>query len=198
MVSDVCVDKKPCSICDGFLEEQKLQLSTPKYRVYKELQKKTDSPSHVNPSEVTVLGKVESKGETSSDRGETPSKQNKKTSHKSPLKKKPSKSTDFQAELHTFHEKWSGRFSRLEALFLAKSFTVPVEPVQSSDVVVTERPFIPPAGQTAPGSTSQQQSTGQKKGKKPPSLLRLLVAFLAASRWSLPVEAPGADTESTH
>ena len=99
--SDTCVEKKPCSICDGFSEEQKLKLSTPKYRVRKELQKKADSPSHVKPSEVTVLGKVESKGETSSDRGETPSKKSKKSSHKSPLKKKPSKSSDFQAELTT-------------------------------------------------------------------------------------------------
>ena len=51
--SDACVEKKPSSICDGFSEEQKLQLSTPKYRVHKELQKKTDYPSHVNPSEET-------------------------------------------------------------------------------------------------------------------------------------------------
>ena len=65
--SDACVEKKPCSICDGFSEEQKLQLSTPKYRVRKELQQEADSPSHVKPSEVTVLGKVESNGETSSD-----------------------------------------------------------------------------------------------------------------------------------
>ena len=144
--SDACVEKKPCQICDGFSEEQKKQLSTPKYRVRKELQKKADSPP-------TFLGKVESKGETGSDRGETPSKKSKKTSHKSPLKKKPSKSTGFQTELKTMDDKWSERFSRLKAPFLAKSFIVPVEPVQSSDVVVTDRPFIPP-GQTAPGSTS--------------------------------------------
>ena len=129
--SDAYVEKKPCSICDGFSEEQKLRLSTPKYRVRKELQKKVDSPSHVKPSDVTVLVKVESKGETSSDRGETPSKKSKKSSHKSPLKKKPSKASDFQAELTTLDEKWSERFSRLEALLIAKSFTVPVEPVQS-------------------------------------------------------------------
>ena len=90
--SDACVEKKPCQICDGFTEEQKKQLSTPKYRVRKELQKKTDSPSHVDPSDVTVLGKVESKGDTGSDRGETPSKKTKKSSHKSPSKKKPTKS----------------------------------------------------------------------------------------------------------
>ena len=48
------------------------------------------------PLDVTVLGKVESKGDTGSDRGETPSK---KSSHKSLSKKQPGKSTDFQAEL---------------------------------------------------------------------------------------------------
>ena len=91
------------------------------------------------------------------------------------MKKKPSKSTDFQAELHTLDEKWSESFSQLEALFLSKTFTVPVEPVQSSDVVVTDRPFIPPSGQSAPGSSSQQ-ATGQMTGKKA----------------TQPVEAPGA------
>ena len=52
--SDACVEKKPCQICDSFSEERKMQLATPKYRVHKELQKKTDSPSHVDPSDVTV------------------------------------------------------------------------------------------------------------------------------------------------
>ena len=118
--SDACVEKKPCQICDGFVEEQKKQLSTPKYRLRTELQKKADSPPLIDLSNVTVLGKVESKGETGSDRGETPSKKSKKTSHKSPLKKKPSKSTDFQAELKTMDDKWSERFSRLEALFLLR------------------------------------------------------------------------------
>ena len=204
MGSDACVEKKPCSICDGFSEEQKLQLSTPKYRVRKELQKKTDYPSHVNPSDVTALGKVESKGETSSDRGKTPSKKSKKISHKSPLKK-PGKSTDFQTELHTLDEKWSERFSRLEALFLSKSFTVPVEPVQSSDVVVTERPFIPPTRQTAPSSPSQQQSTSQKKGKKATQPVEAPSALPGSQQMELsgdvlairPIEAPSADQDAS-
>ena len=34
----------------------------------------------------------------------------------------------------------SGHFTRLEAMFLARSFQVPVEPVQKSDVVVTDCP----------------------------------------------------------
>ena len=176
-------------------------MATPKYRVRKECgQKKSDSPTQVATSEVTVLGKVERKGEGSSDRGETPSKKSKKTSHKSPLKKKSNKPSDFQSELQTLDDKWSERFSKLEALFLSKSFTVPVEPVKKADVTVTERPFIPPT----PASTSviQSKSTGQKKGKKatqpaeapgalPGSQLKNQKVVSATQ----PVEAPGADTE---
>ena len=79
---DDCVVKKPCSICEGFTEDRKSQLATPKYRVHnKSGQKKIDSPTHVAASSVTVLGKVKSKGESSSDRGEIPSKKPKMTSH---------------------------------------------------------------------------------------------------------------------
>ena len=65
---DGCVLKKPCSICESLTEYQKAQLATPKYRARKESgQKKSDSPTHVAASDVTVLGKVERKGEGSSD-----------------------------------------------------------------------------------------------------------------------------------
>ena len=57
---------------------------------------------------------------------------------------------------------------------MSKNFTVPVEPAKNTDVVVTERPFIPPS--TTSISTSHQKPTGQKKGKKA----------------TQPVEAPGA------
>ena len=61
---DACVEKRPCSICDSFSEEQKRQLATQTYRVHKELQKRTSSPSQVvDPADVTVLGEVESKGD---------------------------------------------------------------------------------------------------------------------------------------
>ena len=155
-------EKKPCTICDSFSEEQKRQLATPTYRVRKELQKKTSSPSQVvDPADVTVLGEVESKGD-SSDRGETPSKKAKKSSHKSPSKKKAGKSTDFHAELKSIDDKWAECFSRLEAMFLAKSFSVPVEPVQKSVVTVTERPFIPPVQQPT-GFTGQKQTTSERQ-----------------------------------
>ena len=43
---DPCVKKKQCQIYDNLSEQQKLQLATPTYRVRKELQKKSSSPSH--------------------------------------------------------------------------------------------------------------------------------------------------------
>ena len=102
---DPCVKKKPCQICDK-MPDQKKQLATPTYRTRKELQKKISSPSQtVNPADVTVLGKVESRGETR-DRGKTPSKKAKKSSHKSPTKKKAGKiSVDFQADLKSMDDK---------------------------------------------------------------------------------------------
>ena len=198
---DDCVLKKPCSICEKFTEDQKAQLATPKYKVCKESgQKKSDSPAHVAASDVTVLGKVERKGEGSSDRGETPPKKVKKTSHKSPLKKKSSKPSDLQSDLQTLDDKWSERFSRLEALFLSKSFTVPVEPVKNSDGPVTDRPFIPPTA--ASTSNQQQKSTGQKKGQKATQPVEAPGALPGSQRMNpvvsatQPVEAPGTDTES--
>ena len=58
---DACVEKKDSVICSNFTEDQKLQLATPIYRARKdkELQKKIASPSLVDPSTVTVVGKVE-------------------------------------------------------------------------------------------------------------------------------------------
>ena len=186
---DPCVEKKPCQICDNLSEDQKKQLATPTYRTRKELQKKISSPSQtVNPADVMVLGKVESRGENS-DRDESPSKKAKKSSHKSPTKKKAGKSSvDFQADLKSMDDKWSERFARLEAIFLAKSFQVPVEPVKKSDVVVTDRPFIPPV-QQATGVTSEKQSTdAEMEVERATQPVQVPGAVLATR----PVDAPGA------
>ena len=71
-------------------------------------------------------------------------------------------------------------------MFLAKSFTVPIEPVQNSDAVVTYRPFITPEQTTVvtcqKQPTSQTRPTGQREMKKA----------------TQPVESPGADPETTH
>ena len=145
---DPCVEKKPCKICDKFTPEQKSQLATPTYRARKEHQKKIYSPPPppplVDPSTVTVLGQVESGKGDPSDRGESTPKK-KKTSHKSPKKTaKSSRAPEYQSDLKNLDEKWSHRFAHLEALFLSKTFQLPVEPVQSSSVVVSDKPFIPP------------------------------------------------------
>ena len=71
---------------------------------------------------------------------------------------KTSKAPELQTDLKSLDDKWSERFARLEALFLAKTFQVPVEPVQQSSVVVSDKLFLPP----------EQQPSGQ------PSLLPVL------------------------
>ena len=160
-------------------------------------------PPLVDPSDVTVLGQVESKDDTS-DRGETPSKKVKKSPHKSPAKKKGGKTTDFQADLKSMDDKWSEHFARLEAMFLARSFQVPLEPVQKSDVV-SDRPFIPPVQQST-GFTGQKQSSSaasQREVKKATQPVEAPSALTAtrpteapgAVVATQPVEAPGASSE---
>ena len=94
--------------------------------------------------------------------------------------------------------KWSEHFARLEAMFLAKNFTVPIEPVQNSDVV-TYRPFITPEQQTTGVTcqkqpTSQTQPTGQREMKKATQPVEAPGAVTATQ----PVESPGADPETLH
>ena len=93
---------------------------------------------------------------------------------------------------------------------MAKNFTVPVERVQSSDVVVSDRPFIPP-GQTAPNSTSHKQPTGSghhtglKEGKNATQPVESPGALTGSQQMqssgdvsaTRPVKAPGAGTESS-
>ena len=156
-----------------------------------ELQKKNiASPSLVDPSTVTVVGKVESGKGDSSDRGETPTKK-KKASHKSPKKiSKPPKNPDFQSDLKKLDDKWAERFTRLEALFLSKTFQLPVEPVQRSNVVVSEKPFLPPAQQ----STSQKPDAGVS-GKKKKAATQPVEAPGVKKIATQPAEAPGAGAE---
>ena len=138
-----------------------------------------------------MLGEVESKGD-SSDRGNTPKKA-RKSSHKFPSKKKAERSTDFQAGLKSKGDKWAERFSRLEAMFLAKSFSVPVEPVQKGDVVVIDRPFIPPV-QPVTSIAGQMQPSGERERQKDPQPVEApgAVEVTGPMLATRPVEAPGA------
>ena len=71
-------------------------------------------------------------------------------------------------------------------MFLARSFSVLVGPVQKGDVVVTDRPFIPPVQQTT-SVTGQRQPTGQMEMKKATQPVEAPSAVTAIQ----PVELPG-------
>ena len=148
---DPCVRKLECQICKGFRPAQIQQLATPsKSRKECGEQKKTATettssatPTLVDPSDVTLLGRVHS-GKPSSVES-TPTGKKKKGSDTSPKssKRKPS-SKPTSEDLKSLDDKWSERFSGLEALLLAKSFAVPVEPVKPSTVVTREHVFFDP------------------------------------------------------
>ena len=156
---DPCVQKKECVICKGFTPDQVLQLATPAYRDRKE--KKTTSstttstPTVVDPAHVNVLGKVE-KGKAAQSTPTT-KKTKRSDSPKQSTNKRSSSSRPSNEDLKELDEKWAERFSRLEAMLLAKTFTVPVEPVvkPASDVTPTEKPFFEPSTSKLPVEKNQ-------------------------------------------
>ena len=136
-----CVLKKDCDICRGFTPEQILQLSTPTYRDRKDKRATASSstPILVDPAHVSVLGKVE-KVKAAQSTPTTAKKTKRSDSPKPSASKKKSSSGRPSAEdLKQLDDICAERFSRLEAMLLAKTFTVPVEPVvkPASDVTVT-------------------------------------------------------------
>ena len=69
--SDPCISHLDCNACNSLTEEQRIQLSTPSYRIKKEkreLKKVSDTPkqdsssSLIDPSVVTVVGAVDDQG----------------------------------------------------------------------------------------------------------------------------------------
>ena len=142
-------------------EEQRLQLSTPSYRLKKEkrdLKKSTETPSKdssssslIDPSSVTVVGVVDDQGIVKSP-GSSSDKKKKNIHPDKPQSSKESKtSTDKPSKSLTkshrsspdtrideLDQKWSERFNRLEALLLSRSLdkeptfsTVKVTPAHS-------------------------------------------------------------------
>ena len=151
---DPCVLKKECDVCKGFTPEQIQQLATPTYRDRKEKKATASSsaPTLVDPAHVSVLGKVEKV--KASQPQSTPT--TKKTKHSespkpSASKKRSSSSRPSADDLKQLDDKWAERFSRLEAMLLAKTFTVPVEPVvkPTSDVTTSQKPFFDPGATTS-------------------------------------------------
>ena len=105
------------------------QLATPTYKFRKEhaQQKKSEvfsdaTPTLVDPSQVTLLGRVSTDKPSSFE--STPKKKRSDGSPKSSKRRHSSKPTS--NDLKSLDDRWSERFSKLEALLFNKSFAVPV------------------------------------------------------------------------
>ena len=132
---------------------------------------------------MSVLGKVEKV--KASQPQSTPTTAKKTKHSESP---KPSSSSRPSADdLKQLDDKWAERFSRLEAMLLAKTFTVPVEPVvkPASDVTTSQKSFCYPG---ATSSSLARETTGpcldQATGE----------AVDEMQTATQPLEAPGAGT----
>ena len=167
------------------------------------------SPTLVDPSHVSVLGKVE--GEKAVVQPEsTPAGKKKKKRSNSPKpsprssKKKPSTSSRRSSEdLNNLDDKWAERFARLEAMLLSKSFRVPVEPVvKPAEVITSQKPFFDPGASTSnlteaaePSGPSLVQATGdavvQTRGDEMQTATQPFEAPGAGTA-TQPVQAPGA------
>ena len=148
---DPCVELPESAICEFYellTPQQRLQLSTPSYKLKKEKReaRKIDStPSKesdtlVDAASVSVIGVVDNQGTVQSPSVaplEKKTKKEKAASSKSSKPKKP----DTDSKIADLDSKWSERFNPLEALLLARS----IEPTFSSNVKVTPT-HSPPAG----------------------------------------------------
>ena len=148
MGDNPCVLKKDFPICRAFTPEQIQQLATPTYSTKKEKEQTVSAcpvsatSTLMDPSEVTLLGQVE--GEKAGKTTENSSSDKKKRPDEFPKpSKRKSSSKPTSDDLKSLDNKWVQRFARLEAMLLAKSFAVPVEPVKKPAAVVTiYQPFL--------------------------------------------------------
>ena len=138
---------------------------------------------------MSVLGKVEGdkvvKPET------TPAaKKSKRSDSPKPCASKKKSSTSSSPstdDLKKLDDKWIERFSPLEAMLLAKSFTVPAELVvkPAAEVTTSQKPFFDPGAST---SSLARDSTG-------PSLVQATGDAVDEMQTATqPLEAPGAGT----
>ena len=113
---DPCVKKLKCQICKVFTPSQVQQLATPTCKSRKERgeQKKSTTesdatPTLVDPSEVTLLGRVHADKPSSVESTRTKKKKHSDGSPKSSNRRHSSKPTS--DDLKSLDEKWSDRFS---------------------------------------------------------------------------------------
>ena len=198
---DPCVKKLDCQMCKAFTPSQIIQLATPIYKARKERgeQKKSEvssdvTPTLVDPSEVTLLGRVSADKPSSI---ESTPKQKKKHSDGSPRSsKRKHSSKPTSDDLKSLDDKWSERFSRLEAMLLNQSFVVSLRPVSTASVVPREHPFFDPGASTSVAQTASVSS--QLTAPQPP----LGVPGTSAVRdenehATRPVQGPGTSVVAT-
>ena len=172
MGDDPCVKKLDCQICKAFTPAQIHQLATPTYKARKERSEQTKTegnasmtPTLVDPSEVTLLGRVSCDKSPSVD---STLKHKKKRSDGSPRSSKRKHSSKPTSDnLKSLDDKWSERFSRLEAMLVNQSFAVPVRPVNSASVVPREHPFFDLGAST---SAMSSEGTGDELTATQPPL----------------------------
>ena len=190
------------------------QLAAPTYKSRKERGEQTKSevnssatPTLVDPSEVTLLGRVSTDKPSSVE--STPKK--KKCSDGSPKSsKRRHSSKPTSDDLKSLDDKCSERFSQLKALLLNKSFAVPVRPVNPSAVVTREHPFFDPGASSSVMSTglvtegtgsSLVQTTGkaaQLTATQSPLRVPVTVALRDESKSATrPVQGPGTSDIAT-
>ena len=129
-------DQQECKICQALTPAQLKQLSTPTYQSRKERELKKSSsdspasvtPSLVDPANISVLGWVHKESD-----GSSPASKKKADPSPTPKasSKKKSSSKSRSDDLKELDEKWCECFARPEAMLVSKTFTVPVNPVQT-------------------------------------------------------------------
>ena len=170
---DPCVKKLDCQVCKAFTPAQVRQLATPTYKSRRER----------GPFRGDLLGRVSTDKPSSVE--STPKKKKRSDgSPKSSKRRHSSKPTS--DDFKSLDDKWSERFSRLEALLLNKSFAVPVRPVSPSAVVTREHPFFDPGASSSVLSTGFVTEVPVPVLSRPP--VKLPSCLLPNLRWGFPVQ----------
>ena len=129
----------------------------------------SSTPTLVDPSHVSVLGKVEGEKPETMPAGKKKKQSDSPKPSPRSSKKKPSTSSRPSSEdLNNLDDKWAERFARLEAMLLSKSFAVTVEPVvKPAEVITSQKPYFDPGASTSklaesvePSGPSLVQATG--------------------------------------
>ena len=221
---DPCVSKSDCQACNVLTKDQRLQLSTPSYRIKKEkrdLKKQGDTPqknsgssSLIDPSSVTVVGAVDDQGilqsPGSSSGAEKKKKDKKTTSEKSSkssdkssksAETRPSRSSadDRNHRIDELDKKWADRFNRLEALLLSKSLDQPEPTFQAPKVAATDPPPVGAVKASAPfirPSTDQPASSDLPGTSRPPALHQVTSKSTSAASNDQSVSSMDTDSDS--